>query len=357
MEWIGLGARLVLALVFTTAAVGKLADLSGTRSTLEDFRVPVRLLAPFALLLPAAELATAAALIVQPSARFGAIAALALLLAFAAGIAGAMARGEAPDCNCFGQLGSAPAGGGTLIRNAALAAPAVLVLAYGPGKTLGTWLPTRSAAEVVAAVAALAALALSALCLRLVLLNKELREDVDRVREATAAFPAGLPIGAKAPGFAVRGADGRMITLEALLEPRKPVALVFMSRSCGPCMMMLPNVVRWQRRLADGMTIALLTQGTRREFRDFAEYPGLANVLADDKSKVFQLYRGHATPSVVILTPDGRIGSPMRATQLIVEELIRQALRANEAASMPQPPAAPNGEAFTVRQWSSTAGA
>lgn len=356
MDLVALGARVALAIVFATAAAGKFADQPGTRTTLADFGMPERSLATSALLLPLAELATAVALVVQQSAQFGAIAALALLLVFAGGIAAAMARGEAPECNCFGQLGSAPAGRGTLIRNAVLAVPAVFVLAYGAGKALDAWLPSRSATNVVAMATGIAMLALAAFCLRLWLENRRLAGSLARVREASAAFPPGLPIGAKAPGFALRNVDGQTITLDSLLGRGKPLALVFLSPDCGPCMMMLPTLARWQRRLADPMTIALVTKGTVRELSDFAEQHGLANVLADDKSEVFESYRGSSTPSAVILTPEGRIASPMRSTQVIVEALIRRAL-SSSANVRPAPPSpAANGDPFEVMQWSSTAG-
>ena len=61
------------------------------------------------LLLPAAELATAAALLFAATARWGALAALLLLAAFIFGLTRALRRGETPDCHCFGQVHSEPA--------------------------------------------------------------------------------------------------------------------------------------------------------------------------------------------------------------------------------------------------------
>src|SRR4051812_4490479 len=98
MASVALIARLALALVFGTAAAGKLADPAGTRRALTDFGAPARSLSALVLLLPLAELATALALLFQPTARWGALSAVLLLSLFVAGIARAMARGEAPDC-------------------------------------------------------------------------------------------------------------------------------------------------------------------------------------------------------------------------------------------------------------------
>ena len=137
MDLVLLVARLLLAAVFAVAALAKLADLPGSRQAMRDFGVPARLAAPLGTLLPLAELAVAVALIPRASAWWGAVGALALLLLFVAGIGVSLARGRHPDCHCFGQIHSAPAGWQTLVRNGALAAVAGFVLWQGrdhPGR-------------------------------------------------------------------------------------------------------------------------------------------------------------------------------------------------------------------------------
>src|SRR4051794_17357546 len=113
-------ARLLLAGVFIVAGVGKLADLPGFTGTLRGFGVDGRLARIGAVALPIAELATAAALLVQPWAIWGAAAALGLLLAFTGAIVNALARGDAPDCGCFGALQSAAVSRRQVVRNAVL---------------------------------------------------------------------------------------------------------------------------------------------------------------------------------------------------------------------------------------------
>jgi uncharacterized membrane protein YphA (DoxX/SURF4 family) len=124
-------ARLVLAVVFAVAAVGKLADREGTRRALVDFGLPERLTEPGAIVLPFAELTVAAFLLVGPVAAWGAMGALVLLTFFSTGIAVSLARGRRPDCHCFGQLHSAPAGPSTLIRNAVFLVVTGIVLWRG----------------------------------------------------------------------------------------------------------------------------------------------------------------------------------------------------------------------------------
>ena len=126
-----LAARLVLAAVFAVAGAAKLADLAGSRAAVAGFGVPERLAGPAGTALPFAELATAALLLPEATARAGAIAALGLLLAVSAGVSASIARGDAPDCHCFGQLHSEPAGPRTLARNFALALLAGFVVVAG----------------------------------------------------------------------------------------------------------------------------------------------------------------------------------------------------------------------------------
>src|SRR6266436_8385762 len=136
-------ARLLLAAVFIVAGFAKLADLPGSRQALRDFGVPAVLANPFGALLPLAEIAVAVALIPSVSAWWGALGALALLLLFVAGIGYNLTRGRTPDCHCFGQIHSAPAGWPTLIRNLLLAAIASLVVGFGranPGPSPLDWL-------------------------------------------------------------------------------------------------------------------------------------------------------------------------------------------------------------------------
>src|SRR3990172_9175852 len=113
--------QVALAAVFVTAASTKLADREGSRRAMTEFGVPGRFVGPLAVLLPLVELATAAALVPDPTARWGAGVSLALLLAFSAAIALNLGRGRAPDCHCFGRLHSAPVSWWTVGRNLLLA--------------------------------------------------------------------------------------------------------------------------------------------------------------------------------------------------------------------------------------------
>ena len=158
-------ARLLLAAVFILAGAAKLLDLKGSRQAITDFGVPSSLASPLGILLPLSELAVAATLIPTATAWWGAIGALALLLVFVLGISINLARGRNPDCHCFGQLHSAPAGWKTLARNGALAAVAGFVLweGYdGAGSSTVTWAWDLSTNQLFGLVGGLLALGLLA---------------------------------------------------------------------------------------------------------------------------------------------------------------------------------------------------
>src|SRR5438067_4172856 len=168
MAFVLLAARLLLAAVFLVAGIAKLADLAGSRQALRDFGVPAQLATPLGTLLPLAELAVAVALLFPATAWWGAAGALALLLLFVGGIGSNLARGRQPECHCFGQLHSAPAGWPTLIRNLILAAIAGVIVVFGRTTaelSAVDWFSTLDAAqriELVVGVLLLAILALEA---------------------------------------------------------------------------------------------------------------------------------------------------------------------------------------------------
>src|SRR4051812_13247776 len=203
MTWGLLLGRAVLAGVFGLAALAKLADREGSSVALREFGVPTRFVAPLAVLLPAAELAVAVTLLLTPTARGGAVGALVLLVLFITAIGANVARGRQPDCHCFGQLHSAPAGPATLVRNRLLAAVAALVVWRGPGAgapASGRWLGNLGAIGWVvlvgAAIVALVLTAILRLLLQLMQQNGRLLSAFDLVENRLKAVEARLGIDA-----------------------------------------------------------------------------------------------------------------------------------------------------------------
>jgi hypothetical protein len=220
----------------------KLADLDGSRRSLIGFGVPEGAARWGAVGFPVAELAIGVALAVTSASWWGAIGALGVLVVFLGGISINMWLGRKPDCHCFGQLHSAPAGWSTLARNGVLASAAGFLVWQGgsnPGPSLVSWFSDLTASGRVALLGGFLGLALLAgqAALLIQILKQQgrilLRLDALDARPAGAgtavqsqAPVAGLPVGSPAPAFRLSGLDGTFVTLEDLLASARPVLLL-----------------------------------------------------------------------------------------------------------------------------------
>src|SRR5215218_4770615 len=326
-------ARLVLAAVFSLAGVAKLSDLKGSRRAIVDFGVPSAIGAPLGLVLPLAELTVAATLLPASTAWWGALGALALLSVFVVGITYNLARGRKPECHCFGQLHSAPAGWKTLARNGVLAAIAGFVLwgSYGggAGPSALAWVGALTTAQLLGLLGGVLVLALLAaqwwflvhllrqngrLLVRLEALEASLASggSVAQSANGTPVNQAeGLPVGSEAPQFSLSGLYGETFTLEALRAPGKPVMMLFTDPGCGPCNAMLPEVGRWQEEHQEKLTLALVSRGEMEENKTKAQEHGLSNVLLQKDWEVSESYEVRGTPRAVLIAPDGKVASPV----------------------------------------------
>jgi peroxiredoxin len=356
-----LGARLVLAAVFAVAGVAKLLDRPGAREALAGFGLSARLATPLSVALPVVELSVAAALVPRAFAWWAALGALGLLLAFTAVIARSLARGERPPCRCFGQLRAATVGWRTLARNGALAALAAFVIGAGwsdPGGSAVGWLGALAPAERTLAVLGLGALALLAAVVgllarllaqqarvltRLDAIEARLEDGIAPSLEREEARPPdkGLPVGAPAPAFTLPGLDGEPRSLAALLEPGRPVVLLFAALGCDPCSGLVPEIVRWQREHAEAFTLALVSSGSVDDNR--AKFGVLAPgaVLLQAGSEVADAYASQWTPGSVLIGPAGRIASPVAYGDAAIRALVAHAAAAPGVPHLGAQPPAP----------------
>jgi peroxiredoxin len=346
MEALEVIVRLFLAAMFVVAGAAKLADRDGSREALSAFGVPDRLAAPGAVALPIVELSAAALLIPSATVTAGAAVSLALLLAFCAGMARSIARGEAPDCHCFGSLHSEPVSRATLLRNLLLAAGSGFVLLASLGGESASafgWIADLSGAALAASVAGLGLLAGIALAglfafsllrrqgvllLRIDALETALRRHgipVDDV-QPSGEPASGLPVGAEAPEFNLPGVHGETITLAALLAADKPAMLVFTDPGCGPCTALLPQVAAWQRDHEGRLTIALISRGSIDDNRAKAAEHGASRMFVEEGMDVSSLYEAQATPSAVVVSADGRIASHLVGGEPAIRALVDSTL-------------------------------
>lgn len=313
--------RLVLAAVFLVAGVAKLADRQGTRQALADFDVPSRLAGPLVLLLPAAELATATALLFPTSARWGATGSLALLAVFVVGLTRVLRRGRTPDCHCFGQLHSQPASWMTVVRNLALAAPAAYIALEGPGPSLTSWVANTNATDLtLIATSSLAALTTTTSVL-LWRKNRRLRSTKGRM----ATSPQ--EIGTLAPLFTLPSTTGHAVSLHDLLADNRACLLTFVHPGCGGCATLLPELARWHDTITERLAITFLTPAEAMEAEKLVREYALTDVLIDEQSTVFDAYGATAVPSAVLVASDGTVASTPAAGRVAIESLIRLALQ------------------------------
>jgi thiol-disulfide isomerase/thioredoxin/uncharacterized membrane protein YphA (DoxX/SURF4 family) len=364
-----LAARLVLAAVFLVAGFGKLFDLKGSRQAMRDFGLPANLAAPFGLLLPLAEITVGLALLPVAAAWYGAVGALTLLLLFVAGIGYNVARGRTPDCHCFGQLHSEPAGWSTLARNGLLALIAAFVVVQGPehgGRSTVSWLGDLTGAEraavILSAVAIVLVLAEAWLILQLLRQNgrllvrlEALEAQMSRIGERnTGGAPGatvgiagpGLAVGSPAPSFSLPGLYGEVIPLDALRAAGKPVLLTFVAPDCGPCTALLPDLGRWQRELASTLTLAVISRDTVEANRAKVEGTGITQVLLQKDREIQEAYLVVGTPTAVLVQADGAIGSPLAQGAEEIRALVARATSGLPAyAPAPIPVVQANGHA------------
>jgi uncharacterized membrane protein YphA (DoxX/SURF4 family)/peroxiredoxin len=313
-------ARLFLAAVFIVAGVAKLADRSGTRQALANFGVPRRLSGPLLFLLPAAELATATALVFPTTARWGAAGSLMLLALFVVGLTRALRHGEAPDCHCFGQLHSKPASWTTVARNLMLALPAAYIALTSPGPSLASWATGTHATDLwLIATGALATLATTTSVL-LWRENRRLRSTDGR------AVAAPRQIGALAPRFSLPSAAGQVVSLQDLLADNRACVLTFVSPGCGPCAALLPELARWHDTVTERLALTLVAPVEAMQAEALAREHTMTDVLIDEQATVMHAYGVTATPSAVLVASDGTMRSAPIAGRIAIESLIRIAL-------------------------------
>ena len=355
-------ARLVLAGIFFVAGVAKLMDRPGSIQAMRDFGVPSRLAAPVGIVLPLAEIAIAVLLLPTATARWGALGALALLLVFVGGIAYNLMRGKQPDCHCFGQLHSAPAGKSTLVRNGLLAAVSAFVATAGwndAGASTVGWIGDLSAVEGVMLALGVLALGLlivqgwalyqlfrqnGRLLLRLDALEAAIESGtpIERTAPASNARVEGLRVGTPAPSFSLTNLAGQLTTLADLRVADKPTMLLFSDPGCGPCNALLPEVGRWQQDLADKLHLAVVSRGDLEANRSKAGEHGIRNVVLQQDREVANAYESPGTPSAVLIRPDGTIGSPIAAGAEAIRRLVATSASA-PGPTVPHHPIHSNG--------------
>lgn len=338
MDALLLMARLVLCGVMLAAAFGKFFDLSGSRQAMLGFGIPANLAPIAGVALPVVELLLGIGLLPVATAWWAALGTFLLMLAFIGGIAWNLSQGRTPDCHCFGQLHSAPAGPRTIARNAVLALVALLVVVAGwgdPGVGIGGWFADRTGFELVMLVLGVIALgAIGALGWTVTQLMAQNGRILDRLEtlEARAGIAAespvaapptsGLAVGALAPEFTLPDLSGEPISLTALRATGRSLILLFTNPGCEPCQRVLAQVPAWQERAGRQADLVVISRGSAAANEEKAHQHRLSRVLLQDGREVNKAFGVESTPSAVLVRPDGRIGSPVAGGAIAVTALV-----------------------------------
>lgn len=326
MDWVSVCGRLLLSCVFLIAAAGKLFDRDGTRRSLDDFGVPGGLIAAGAVALPVTEGLVGVGLLLAPAAGAAAVGAVVLLLGFTAGIVAALRRGEQPDCHCFGQMHSEPAGPGAVIRNLLLIAAAAAVIAVGDHPGIVGFVGDLDAPESAALALGVLSVALAAMAIGLRSRLRTAQEDLRALRERPPAVPVGSPL----PEVVVRDPDGASVRITAVVRDTS-TALIFLSTTCEPCHDMLPDIARWQRALSETLDIVVLVDGEPVEAAAMTRAHGLQRTFSERGRVVSSAIGAPGTPAAVLVRgEDKSIASGSAFGAPSIEALLRSAVREPE---------------------------
>lgn len=327
--------RLFLACVFGLAGFAKLTDLAGSRKAAGDFGVPEPLTGFVAAALPVVEIAIAVSLVFNYSSWYGAIGAAVLLTLFVAGMVYQMARGNAPDCHCFGQIHSEPVGLSSVIRNVVFLVPASVIISNGRNdQGMGIVDIDRGSLQLILVVATVLLLVIAIDYLRRVSAKQE--EIVRRLdilelvasssgqveREHAGSPHDGLPIGAIVPEFDIFDVDGDRRTTSSLLSENMPVLFLFVSTTCAPCKALLPKFESWRAALSGKVKIVLFSSGTFDE--NIERFGGdiIHSLYIGNGREFAEAVGAKWTPSALYVDANGKIASHIAAGDTAIMDLV-----------------------------------
>ena len=335
MELFLLLIRIALSALFATAGFAKLADLQGSKKAFREFGIPASAAGAGSIALSIFEITLAAMFLFADIAWYAAIGAAGLLLLFIVQMIYQRAKGNAPDCHCFGQLHSEPVSVKSILRNAVFFALVLVPLVRGVrGQGLEVTQLTVESMPTVLGTAAIIMLAAALLYLRKIVASQDdLRRRIDVLevvsRDGTAVDhehvqdpQLGLPIGSPLPSFELTDLQRRTVTKTDLVQRGKGILLIFVSPTCEPCQAILPNLTEWSSQLSEKVETYFVSSGSESENRK--KFSGLdpARVLLDAGRRFALGVGGRWTPTALYIDRNGKIGSHVAAGDVAIEDLI-----------------------------------
>jgi hypothetical protein len=252
-----------------------------------------------------------------------------------------VAQGRHPDCHCFGQVHSTPAGRGAFLRNLLLIGVAAFILVGGrsdPGASIVGWLGRFSPGALALIAAAAAAIVIQAVfSWQLLRQQGRLLLRIEQLEAARPALPTQGPApGTLAPDFFVAGADGQSQSLTELRDGVRKLLLVFSDRGCGPCRALLPELLHWHLEHARTLRVVVLSRPNGDASLEPFEQSGLLEVLADTEGAVRDRYDVHGAPAAVLVDRNGRIAAPAALGDEAIRSLVETAVRDSASGDAPE---------------------
>lgn len=340
MEAVLLLIRIFLFGVFALAGIGKLLDLEGSEKAVKEFGVNEELAKPLAIFLPASELLIALAFLTVSTSWFGAIGAVLLLAVFICGMIWQMAKGNAPDCHCFGAIHSEPVSKKSLIRNIVFAILAFSLVASGKNNQglSFTDLTSEMAIQLFLGLATIGLLGAVVFYLkkiseqqtqimrRIEILEIVAHEGGEReVERQEAGNPHdSLPMGAGIPEFELPDLTGKIVTTGHLIARTKPLLFFFVSPTCAPCQALLPEIEHWQDVLKDQVEFVFISSGKAEDNAKKFGGDKYKTILLQDDKEVATMFQAKWTPTAIFVNKDGLIASHLAVGDEGIRNLIEK---------------------------------
>ncbi|MEJ7624732.1 MAG: MauE/DoxX family redox-associated membrane protein [Pyrinomonadaceae bacterium] len=334
--------RLVLVGIFLLAGVAKFLDLKGSEKAFQDFGIPKAIALPSSIALSIAEIVIGLLFLHVDTSWLAAVGASALLLLFIVQMSYQMAKGNAPDCHCFGQVHSAPVGKLSIFRNGVFAVFALTLVVRGQtgqGRSLAD--PTldvfQLAFGIVLSVLLVAVIFYlrklseqqTQLIRRIDVMDLVARESGEVVREE-ARSQESLPIGAVFPSFELPDTKGSAVTLEMVRMARRPVLFLFVSPTCNPCRALVPEFAEWRKNLEGRVDIVLISNGKAEDNIEKFASSGVGRILLQKQRELAERVKAPWTPAAILVDEKGRIASRVATGDAPIRELLEK-IRLTEA--------------------------
>lgn len=337
MEILLLLLRLSLFGIFALAGIAKFLDLQGSEKAFKGFGVPDKLAKPFSIALSVFEILIAGLFLSVETAWFGAIGAAALLLLFIGQMIYQMAKGNTPDCHCFGQLHSAPVGKISIVRNIGFGALAMFLVSRGrEGQGMSLADPKLDAMQlafIIVFVGFLIAVIFylkkiseqQTQIMRRIELMELVARDGGAVEREDAGHPhEGLPIGAVMPDFELPDLDGGAVSLANLRAAEKPTLFFYVSPTCNPCKALVPEFEQWQTELDGKVNFVFVSNGRPDDNREKFGGDNSKLILIQKDRELADSVKAKWTPTAVLMDSSGRIASHAAAGDTAIRSLVDQ---------------------------------